>query len=146
VFYRFLVLLKRYQPKLKFIIVGDFDQLKPVNDVYRGEYINSPALYNLCDGMRIILQKCRRSDSQLFKLYDKVRKGETIDISEFKVKKLNRLNIAYSHKTRIQVNRICMETFGRDKEYLKSYPLESNPKSQFTKRYTKACLLYRTKM
>jgi hypothetical protein len=135
VFYRFLVLLKRYQPQLKFIIIGDYDQLKPVKDTYKGDYAQSPALHHLCDAMKINLEKCRRSDAELFNVYDKVRRGGSIDINQFPQRELTKLNIAYSHKTRKQVNKLCMDKFGKDKEYLMSAPWDRNHKTQWTRLY-----------
>jgi hypothetical protein len=135
VFYRFFVLLKRYQPNLKFIVVGDFDQLKPVKDLYQGEYINNPALFDLCDGKRINLEKCRRSDEKLFKVYKDILRGEVIDITKFRMKKLTKLNIAYTHKTRKYVNDLCIDKFGEGKEFLLSEPLKNNDKTQLTKVY-----------
>jgi hypothetical protein len=130
-FYRFLVLLKRYAPHLKFIIVGDFSQLKPVKDKYHGNYDNSPALHELCEGNRIVLEKCRRSDKALFDLYDGVRRGkDTIDIGQFPINQLTSLNIAYTHKTRRSVNKTCMGHFRKNKEFLFCSQLKSNPKTQ----------------
>ena len=43
VFYRFFTIIRRYAPKVKFIIVGDFEQFKPVEDTYEGTYEYSPA-------------------------------------------------------------------------------------------------------
>jgi hypothetical protein len=68
VFYKCFITLKRVRPNLKFIIAGDFEQLLPVNDRVRCDYKNSPALHKLCDGRRLQLTKCRRSDDTLFKL------------------------------------------------------------------------------
>ena len=64
-FYQLFVLIKRILPKMKFIISGDFLQLLPVNDNWTGDYKNSPALNELCDGKRLQLTICRRSDNIL---------------------------------------------------------------------------------
>ena len=58
------------KPNIKFILCGDFKQLAPVNDVYElGNYENSPALFELADGNRLTLSKCRRSDDKfIYKL------------------------------------------------------------------------------
>ena len=61
-YYKFLLVVKHMKPNIKFILSGDFKQLSPVNDVYElGNYENSPALFELCDGNRLTLNKCRRS-------------------------------------------------------------------------------------
>jgi len=72
-FYKFFITLRRARPELKFIVAGDFLQLLPVNDrVDCCDYKNSPALYELCDGQRLQLTKCRRSDDTHFKLCDPI--------------------------------------------------------------------------
>lgn len=133
IFYRFFVLLKRYVPHIKFIIIGDFDQLKPVKDIWEGEYRDSRALHQLCDGHKLELQKCRRSDEKLFNLYDGVRKGQDIDISQFSYQQLTPLNIAYTHTTRKFVNQQCMEKYVGDKPFLTCSHLERNIKTQKVK-------------
>ena len=65
-FYKFFITLKRVRPELKFIIAGDFLQLLPVNDRVDCDYKTSPALFELCDGIRLQLAKCRRADDTLF--------------------------------------------------------------------------------
>ena len=133
VFYRFLTMLKRYAPHLKFVIIGDFDQLKPVNDIYQGDYRNSPAIHHLCDGNRLVLEKCRRSDEKLFKVYDGVRRGGELDITQFPFRQLTRLNIAYSHHTRKMVNQKCMDAFMGDKDFIQCSKWEKNDKTQDVK-------------
>ena len=52
-----LIYLKRAEPELKFILVGDFDQLPPVNDKLGHRCFNdSNALYELFDGNKKHLQ------------------------------------------------------------------------------------------
>jgi len=46
---------------LKFIIAGDSRQIDPVNDRVRFDYLSSRTLHELCDGNRLLLTKCRRS-------------------------------------------------------------------------------------
>ena len=61
-------MLNQMQLHNKFIIVGDFNQLKPVNDRVDVAYKNSVALFELCQGNRIQLSTCRRSDDILFNM------------------------------------------------------------------------------
>ena len=130
VFYRFFTLVKRYVPKINFIIIGDFAQFKPVNDNYQGSYKDSPALHHLCDGQQINLTKCRRSDAELFNLYTNIH---TVDASRFEYKELTDLNIAYTHITRKHVNRMCMDKFSEGKEWLTAQRSIMNKKTQTTK-------------
>ena len=68
VFYKFLLMLNQMQLNIKFIIVGDFNQLLPVNDRVSVLYKNSLALFELCQGNRLQLSPCRRSDDTLFNM------------------------------------------------------------------------------
>ena len=68
-FYKFFIVLGRMRPDIKFIIAGDFAQLLPVKDrIEDCNYKDSQALHELCDGNRIQLTKCRRSDATLFNM------------------------------------------------------------------------------
>ena len=67
-FYKFFSSLQRLKPDIRFIIVGDFNQLAPVSDKKEFDYKNSCVLYELCQGNRISLTKCRRSDDTLFNM------------------------------------------------------------------------------
>jgi hypothetical protein len=107
-FYTLFVNIKKINPKLRFIIAGDFEQLAPVEDTWVGDYKNSAALFELCDGNRLQLTKNRRSDPALFELCANV---ETINTAFFPVEEPTFLNLAYKHETRKQVNRECMERF-----------------------------------
>ena len=68
IFYKFLLMLKQKNMNIKFIIVGDYNQLAPVNDRVICGYKNSLALYELCAGNRLELTTCRRSDDILFNM------------------------------------------------------------------------------
>ena len=133
VFYRFFTIIRRYAPKIKFIIIGDFAQFKPVQDSYQGSYEDSPALYQLCDGQRVNLTKCRRSDDELFSLYSNPKNIDKINLRLFKFQGITQLNIAYTHKTRKYVNKQCMVQFIGDKDYLKCSASIYNEKTQKVK-------------
>ena len=62
-FYKLFVTIKNIRPDMKFVIVGDFKQLKPVKDrVKNCEYKESGAIFELCLGNRVQLTRWRRSD------------------------------------------------------------------------------------
>jgi hypothetical protein len=106
-FYKFMLLIKKLNTNIKFIITGDFNQLLPVNDrVEDVDYKNSYALYELCDGNRLQLSKCRRADVTLFNMckFDNIM---NIDTSVFDNKQTDR-NICYTNKKRIQINNNIM--------------------------------------
>ena len=69
IFYKFFIYLKRAMPELKFIIVGDCGQLPPVKCRLGNTCVkDSRALWELCDGNKLTLTVCRRSDDTLFNM------------------------------------------------------------------------------
>ena len=69
IFYKFFIGLKRMVPELRFIIAGDFEQLLPVKDRLGNCYhAHSLALNESCDGNRLILSKCRRSNDTSYNM------------------------------------------------------------------------------
>jgi hypothetical protein len=128
-FYNMFISIKKITPKIKFIITGDFKQLEPVKDTWHGDYKNSAGLFELCDGNRLQLSKNRRSDE---KLYNICKNVNAINITNFPVKEKTYLNIAYCHKTRIQVNRECIERFIKENSITNFITLEKNVKNPKT--------------
>ena len=56
-------------PEPKFIRVGDFEQLPPVQCRFRNtSFKDFSALWELCDGNKLTLTICRRSDDTLFNM------------------------------------------------------------------------------
>ena len=88
-FYQLLLSLKLLNPNIKFIISGDFYQLPPVADRVVGNvYETSQCLYQLVDGNRLCLTKCKRSDDVLYNICESVKLRGKIDISGFGKKTL----------------------------------------------------------
>ena len=59
-FYAMLCHIKRAIPGIKMILIGDIEtQFLPVKDTWEGNYETTAALYDLCDGYKIKLTKCR---------------------------------------------------------------------------------------
>ena len=104
IFYKLLINMKQVKPELGFIIVGDFGQLLPVNDRGVYDYENSRALYEICNGNRISLTKCKRSDDILFNICKDPENVKTGDFGN----KLTMRNICFTNKRRIEVNEACM--------------------------------------
>jgi len=107
-FYKFFIVLKRMRPDIKFIIAGDFAQLLPVKDrVENCDYKNSLALHELCDGNRLQLTKCRRSDSTLFNML-LPNNIKNVKKSQFK-NQFTKLHICFTNKKRIEINKLMMD-------------------------------------
>ena len=107
-FYKYFIVLKRMRPDVKFIISGDFAQLKPVNErILDCNYKNSIALHELCDGNRLQLTNCRRSDATLFNMLlpeniNKIKKREFGN-------KMTDMHISFTNKKRIEINKLMMD-------------------------------------
>jgi energy-coupling factor transporter ATP-binding protein EcfA2 len=131
IFYKFLMLLKSLKPDIKFIMCGDFEQLKPVNDRYHGNYKNSSALFELCDGNRLNLNTCRRANNDLFTVCSDIKNKKDIDISPFK-NNLEKINLCYTNKKRIEINKHFMKKMIMKKKSVGLYlpRLKHNDNSQ----------------
>ena len=128
VFYKFFLYLKRAIPEIKYIIAGDFNQLLPVKDRLENcDYSNSRALWELCDGNKLTLTKCRRSDDRLFNMLlpQNINK---INKSTFGNKFTDR-HIAYTNEKRKQINKQMMDIYVKRR---KQKPLEL-PKLKYDK-------------
>ena len=111
-FYAMLCHIKRSIPALKFILIGDFQQFKAVKDDWTGNPEDSAALFDLCDGQKVLLTRCLRSseDGQfLFDACTKLINGESLDPNDFPVKEETQFSIGYYHKTLIRENQKAMQ-------------------------------------
>lgn len=115
-FYNFLLNIKRAYPSIIFIITGDFKQLEPVCDIWSGDYKNSNALKELCDYNLLELTTYRRGDLELKKVLDN---PTNINLSYFEFTEITYKNLAYTHETRMKVNKKCSEIYV--KEFNKKY-------------------------
>lgn len=132
-FYNMFISIKKIAPNVKFIITGDFKQFKPVKDTWDGDYKNSAGLFELCDGNRLQLLTNRRSDDRLFNICKNVN---AVNTNDFPVREKTFLNIAYCHKTRIRVNKECVERFIKENsisDFITLEKNEKNPKTQDVK-------------
>ena len=125
-YYKFLQIIKQIKPNVIFIISGDFEQLKPVCDRVDVDYKNSRILFELCDGNRLNLSICRRSDDKLFNL---CKAPHTIKKGQFGNKQY-KLNLCYTNKKRIEINEAIMKQ--QVKKYGSGLKLKAtkNPNSQ----------------
>ena len=103
-FYQVLIMVKHSNPKIKFIISGDFYQLDVVKDrITNRSYENSRVLFELVDGMKLNLTECKRASAELFNICEAVKHGKEIDISQFDKKK-SFINICYTNEMRKKIN------------------------------------------
>jgi energy-coupling factor transporter ATP-binding protein EcfA2 len=112
IFYKFLMMIKKIKSNIKFIISGDYNQLKAINDriSHRTDYSNAPCLFELADYNKIQLTKCRRADDTLYNLvkFDNV---PTLKPSDFTVTNeyTNNINLCFTNEKRKEINHIKMK-------------------------------------
>jgi hypothetical protein len=116
VFYQFLMMIKKIKPNIKFIISGDYNQLKAVNDRIssKTDYASSPCLFELADYNKIELTKCRRANDTLYNLikFDNIPNVKPSDFTETNEYK-NVVHICYTNKKRIEINHIKMKELNK---------------------------------
>jgi hypothetical protein len=93
------MMIKKIKTNIKFIISGDYNQLKPVNDrisIYT-DYAESPCLFELADYNKLELTKCRRADYTLYNLikFDNIPNVKRSDFNETNEYK-NDINLCFS--------------------------------------------------
>jgi hypothetical protein len=131
-FYHYLTVLKKVKPNLRFILIGDFNQLPPVNDRVKVEdYENGIALHDLCNSNRLKLSKCRRADDVTFKMVhpDNILNLKKTDFGNQYAMK----HLAYTNATRIKINDKLMKKVAQQKsgkKPLKLAKLEFDSNSQ----------------
>ena len=112
VFYKFFLMIKKIKPDIKFIISGDYNQLKPVADRIspKTNYSRSPALFELCDSNKIKLTTCRRADDTFFKLID-FKNIDNLTTADFNntTKYDTNVHLAFTNEKRKQVNEVMMK-------------------------------------
>jgi len=97
-------------PKLKFTMVGDFEQLPPVkcrlgNTCFK----DSKALWELCDGSKLTLTICRRSDDTSFNM---VAPDNTSKIKKASFgNEFTDRHVSYTNARRIQVNKQMIDIY-----------------------------------
>ena len=132
-FYKYFIVLKRMRPDIKFILSGDFDQLQPVKErLENPDYKDTLALFEICDGQRLQLSKCRRSDATLFNMLlpHNINKLTRADFGN----KFTKHHISFTNATRIKVNKMMMGQAIKDNKNRKTpltfKKLDYDPNSQ----------------
>ena len=128
VFYKFLIVLKKSKPNLKVLCCGDFEQLLPVNDRVLYDYKESRALQEICDGNRLCLLQCRRSDNKMYELCKHVNRIKKTDFTN----NLSDRNLTFTNAKRILINDTIM-TKEAEKTHSKKIKLDAlcyDPNSQ----------------
>ncbi len=100
IFYSIFENIKKINPKIKFILAGDWRQCEPVNDRAYFNYEGSYILKSICDFNQLLLTKCRRSNKDLYNL--------SINIPNINLNSLGKIeyetSICYTNKKRKEIN------------------------------------------
>jgi len=115
--YKILSMIKR-KYKVKFIIIGDANQLPAVEEIQR-DYENSYILKYLTDNNRMTLTKNMRSDSVMWDIYHNILDGDDV---KHKFKSTDRietdLHICLSNKKRHDINKMMMKKKVKNKHII----------------------------
>jgi ATP-dependent exoDNAse (exonuclease V) alpha subunit len=112
----------KYKCKCKIILVGDFDQLPPIeNDDFQEhepfDYQQSEIVKSLCDFNQVRLTKNRRSDNIMWDIQSRVLCDQDVskEFPQCTAKTFKSLNIfkhlCYTNRTRKYINELCMERY-----------------------------------
>jgi hypothetical protein len=94
--------IKQANPEIRICLIGDFKQLKPINDIVgKGfDYEGSYGVWWICDGTRVELTQNRRVvDKDSNKLVDMFMNPDKVDRSLFPTKECER-SISYTNRKR----------------------------------------------
>jgi ATP-dependent exoDNAse (exonuclease V) alpha subunit len=100
--------------KIPFLLVGDFRQIPPVEDMIYEDYREHPTLINLCKNSYIELEKIHRYDEKLAELTKNLDDMMLIKKTDFK-RKVGKVNICYLNKTRKKINTLLNSKLKPDK-------------------------------
>ena len=123
--WKYLMLLKKSNPKAIFILLGDWRQLPPIDEgrTAPSDIFNHPVVKFLCNNNKIELTEKQRYDQQLWDFLEKgceegIWEGlaeEEISYDDIYTSK----SICFLNKTRVDINKRCMNYFkSQTDEYL----------------------------
>jgi len=122
--WNYLMLLKKTNPKAIFILLGDWRQLPPIEEGRKEDLdvFNHPIVKFLCNGNAIELTERQRYDIHLWNYLQRGQKNnDWSGIPEQQIKYddiYSNKSICYFNKTRVKINKICMEHFKEEEEHI----------------------------
>ena len=112
-FYDALISLKKTNPKIRFILCGDFNQLQPVGEEHI-TFLNLRVIYDLCPNKLILKVNKRVQDNgqEFYELMEKALNGEefTLPTTEAPLD----LNLCYTNKTRKKNRKLMLKKRGHN--------------------------------
>lgn len=106
--WKHLCILKKKNPHLIFILLGDYRQTKPIED-FEYDYFNSSIVRYLTNGNKIELTEKQRYDNELWNFLENYyENGITGKLKHTNKIDMNKKMICYYNATRDEVNNFCM--------------------------------------
>ena len=106
-----IIELSQLNPHIKFILVGDFKQLEPVNDK------SSLSMWKYFIKHHYELHICKRAeDQETFEINKKLRNNEVVQLDTFNYTDdctKNKLNLCHTNAERIYINNKCIEKYAQ---------------------------------
>jgi hypothetical protein len=122
--WKYLMLLKKSNPRAIFILLGDWRQLPPIDEgrTAPSDIFNHPVVKFLCNNNKIELTEKQRYDQQLWDFLEKGceegvwegLKEEEVSCDDIYTSK----SICFLNKTRVDINERCMDYFKTQTDYL----------------------------
>lgn len=103
--WRILLILKKNRPEVKFMLLGDWQQLPPV-EKYTGDYSQLDFVKELVDCKMLQLTENKRSDEFMSNVYKKLLETGELDLNQFGTNQNTMIHIVYTNKKRIELNSI----------------------------------------
>jgi ATP-dependent exoDNAse (exonuclease V) alpha subunit len=122
--WKYLMLLKKSNPRAIFILLGDWRQLPPIDEgrTAPSDIFNHPVVKFLCNNNKIELTEKQRYDQQLWDFLEKgCEEGVWEGLAEAEVSCddiYTSKSICFLNKTRVDINKRCMDYFKTQTEYL----------------------------
>ena len=104
--WRILLILKKNNPEMKILMLGDWDQIPPVES-RKVEYTNLDFIKELVDCNMLKLTENKRSDSTMWNIFNQLLDTGKIDINQFGKNTDTLIHLVYTNKKRMSINKEC---------------------------------------
>jgi hypothetical protein len=125
---------KLKQQGVRFMFIGDAEQIQPVGESSSFYVDNTFIMRYLCDSNRINLKLCKRFDERLYSALEQVKQNEYVGelfVQDDSEPKLGETHIVATNNTKRYINDVLMNEFSEDKKKtLKFSDIPINEKQQ----------------
>lgn len=103
--WRILLVLKKNRPEVKFMLLGDWNQIPSVED-RSVDYSNLDFVKELVDCKMLQLTENKRSNGSMFDIYKRLIETNEMDVDQFGKNENTMIHLVYTNKKRIELNGI----------------------------------------